>query len=301
MSRTDHQLRRPKTEAHLYSAKLRAGLKVPGLRNVAPLEECWDCGGNNPFHLVSPCRTCGQASGGKARPKTCHPLIKSEVDILRVLKMKAFCGDLAAREVVPCDCGKAALKGHADGCGHAQRSDLKAWIVALLKLANALPDVVVDGVACPEQGPGVLTCPRCNGTGIINTETKAPRYISACIGLAVGRAAYFQLEDNRNECANCQHERSGCQYHDSIPWVEIEDTLDACERWTWCPCPDNAEAWNLAWTSLPPSLGLSEPWAFMWVPSFNLLNLIDDTNYASEIIDSTRIRKAAKKMVLSCI
>lgn len=279
----------PEAKAQLLAEQLRVGERVPGEKNKPGLvwwptnKPCASCD-----KMVCHCKTKKQCP--------CHDFPRPEADLHSMLQFRAYCGDELAQRVMPIDEGADEFDAGREGSNNIfVPLGLTDWITSFLRLAEALPDVVVSGECedCKGTGKtwsgvhsdtprpdfeGALYPCECKGTGIITTTTSAKRYLAACAGLAVGRAVRDTLE-------------SGDE------WRRSGDALNACERWTWCPCPSNAEAWNLAWEALP-----SEPpydsAAYMWIPSFNLGDLEEDALCASRLIGEGAIREAVRLMML---
>lgn len=169
----------------------------------------------------------------------------------------AYCGLAAAREVLSECSACVTLKGNSGyvapclACGALLESKTRSsrnlgnwpladWATGLPALA--LPYTVRK--ACESAGPkhsDSVFCPDCDGTGTVEREI-GPQHlaVTACIGVA--RTMLHRLEDDRNECLSCLHERSGCPYHDSFPWGEIEDAIKAAERWRDDSTPENRYA-----------------------------------------------------------
>ncbi len=236
----------PDAKAQLLAEQLRVGAKVSGEKNEAGLvwqptkKPCASCG-----KTVCPCKT--------QRQWTCHEFPRPEADIHSMLQFRAYCGDELAQQMVwsgwnPCRCVAIPCR---DDCREPKQ--LEVWITSLLRLAEALPDVVVSGVECGQfctatrvccphgQSDYTHPCTKCGdpehgharGTGIITVPTKAPRYLAACAGLAVGRAMLPEWERVR-----VGHGLDTDPNNPSLPRI----ALDTIERWTWCPCPTNKAA-----------------------------------------------------------
>lgn len=248
-------------------------------------------------------------------PKRKHCLLHAwedrPADALPVLRLRAYAGDEAAREVlgdlpVPGDSGNCVLNyDYFDDCDNTT-----TWLGRLTGYAEALPPVAVSGVECECAYKTCMGCHDsrngrqcskcggterikrrrplkkcCNGTGIRTVTTKAPRYLAVCIGLAVGRVVW---QENYAPLMRSSAALGGVV-------VESLRALDACERWAWCPCPANAEAWRQAWV-----LADDDAQGPVWVPSprptIARIQAIVET--AARRVSPEAIHEAARLMVL---
>ena len=256
-------------------AQIRAGTKVPEpVRNAPPL------------NIVVPKRKHCLLHAWEDRPAAALP----------VLRLRAYAGDEAALSVVRL----------SPDLEWKRKCIEPAWLTGLLFLAEDLPPVAVSGVECECAYKTCMGCHDsrngrqcskcggterikrrrplkrcCNGTGTRTVTTPAPRYLAACIGLAVGRAALHVYIDRQ---LHRGPEDVG------VAGLTIVNALDACERWTWCPCPKNEEAWRLVWATAD-----ADGQGPIWVPSPR--PSIARTQ-ASQLIKPKTVREAAWLMVL---
>lgn len=280
MRRTELQLRRPNSQAEHYSAQLRSGIKVPGLRNIGNCDHKEKIEfGSLWSERVCPCVDYQHGE---------HKFLRSEVDLLTVLEVRAFCGDMPAREVlgdlpVPGDSGNCVL--NYDYFDNPE--NLTPWLRHLLELAEHLPDIVVDGVVCKHNRLNRREeCIDCNGSDVGQAvKTKAPRYLAACIGLAVGQAILPERVIDDCNCRDCSSTRA----------------LNTCGRYTWCPCSENAEACD-------PNLSGLDARAVPWLWWLLCIVYEGDLTIASlmiqdatALIETEAVCRAARLMVLSCI
>lgn len=260
-------LEEPGAQAALFAMLLRAGEKKPGARNTLCVRDPCD----EYMHV-------------------CHDWEDRSVGMLPWLRLRAYCGDNVARAVLGCTLREWTDEGKDAGWHQrtwewvdAQEQD--KWLRRLWSLIKKLPDVAIS-VACEDCA--VLTlkplkdaCWSCAGTGV--TTTPAVVYLAACIGLAVGWVA-----GNAWCLENC----AGQYLHECL---DLQTSLKMHERWTWCPCPVNLEAWRVARLAAGPNL-------FWLTTTFYDQDLISGRlRIAAKLIGEEDLRKAAQIAVLGAL
>jgi len=174
--------------------------------------------------------------------ENCHEWIPHPAQTRPMLKLRAYCGDASAREVAPWTGNVGGMVLGPCGWESVAALDLPHFLRGLLRLAEDLPNVAVSEACrtpCHDpDGERWGACSFCQGTGLRITKTPASRYLSIRIGLALGRAA------SEGHPPGSAHPYGGVA---EACWPgEAFDALDACERWTWCPCSKNEAAWKAA-------------------------------------------------------
>lgn len=284
-------------EIRVYADLLRTGAKVSGPKNVR--------------------------DDGDILPDGCehHNFPRAEIDALSMLNLRAYCGDEAARSVVSngrvierdqCGCGDAMTVPtwpfwkECPFCGwQTDRNDpdqatLPKWLKGILRLTRFVPDVVVSGKCneCGGKGQVVYSyqtgnswdCRVCKGVGTYTVSIPAPRYLAVCIGLTVGWAVLPAF--NLGDPVSCScHDPDSCRRCVGKAWHGIGATaffhvLEVCERWTWCPCPDNADVWNDESAANTPDLHPLE-----WSTPEDVLRQIQNV---AELLDPETVREVVR-------
>ena len=187
----------------------------------------------------------------------CHTATVDDADPVAFARVRAFLGCEVARELV---FGKS-MPNHSAPRDvlrlYSPPKGLPQWLQALSRLAAALPDVVVSGVACENCGPlapglgafrteigdwGYSECEPCNGTGKRDLRVPFAQYLLVVGAVEAGRGAwqkeYVRPAMGLFETCTCPHQRR--PHWNSCP---VRKALGAAEAWTVCPCPTRRTEW----------------------------------------------------------
>lgn len=264
----------PEAMAAHYASLLRSVTKVSGLRNVTPGPSC-----NYRLHVW------------EDRPTDARPW----------MNLRAYAGDEIARKVLGWCCCPVTPSGVHPWEFHDNGQTLQDWFRDLLYLSEDLPNVTVEvncdhGGGHGNAGDCFDTGTRCAGKGTRTIETLVSCYLAMCVGTVVGQVALAEWKGCEGQ-GNMEADTAaalGC-YACKAP----RRALDACERWTWCPCPKNEEAV----TDLAHDIELPR-WAqpglllWPWNDATDMDVLHDRIESAETLIGPIAVREATRLTVL---
>ncbi len=280
---------------------------------------CDNCGGNNPFHNISPCKSCG--GSGKA---DCHvwklgeqkcpgdnyaPCAKADdgfrphppcggsgvlpYDPTDYVHLQAYSGNEAARLVVgepkpwASDTSLRAWSEARQGRHVPCLPTPNEWATGLLSLAAKLPTLhLVGGVECDEQ-PAYLAVTghpplcQCKGTGRKPYSVSYELWVSVSIAVGMGRATWMRWAPTMGGIL------------DEVQKIPALRALNTAAAWLKCPCPTNADAAPVFGDNLPDWALIPYQLASGQFPDI-ASRIIRALTSATELLDPKAVRTAAQ-------